>query len=216
MPIKHELQNLIQGKGRDRETNSIQEITGFLRASKEAGAGNEGKEYTKRQEEERLIDFVSKNNLWYRNQIIEHNKIGAGAEQCVYYDELRGIVIKTNDSIFFEYWLDYFYNLIVHNYFFEDTAYSLLGFKVLKDTLYAVVEQPHVVKTEDINLENVRTFLAENGFENTRRNDYYNKELGIILEDLHDENVICSNQNLFFIDTVFYLTKRFYESDEAK
>jgi hypothetical protein len=46
--------------------------------------------------------------------------------------------------------------------------------------------------------------LAYNGFENTRRNDYYNKELGLILEDMHDENVIANSDTLFFIDTVFY------------
>lgn len=216
MPIKYELQNLIQGKGGDRETNLIQKIAGFLRASKEAGAGNEGKEYSKRQEEECLIEFISKNDLWYRKLISEHNKIGEGAEQRVYYYEELGIVIKTNDTIFFEYWLDYFNNLLIHNYFFGDTAYTLLGFRIINATLYAVIEQPHVVRTEDIDLEDVKAFLSQNGFDNTRRNDYYNKDLGIILEDLHDENVISSDQILFFVDTVFYLTNKFYEADGDK
>lgn len=35
-------------------------------------------------------------------------------------------------------------------------------------------------------------------------NNYYNKELGLILEDIHDENVIVKSNTLFFIDTVFY------------
>jgi hypothetical protein len=35
-------------------------------------------------------------------------------------------------------------------------------------------------------------------------NNYYNKELGLILEDIHDENVIVNSNTLFFIDTVFY------------
>ena len=30
-------------------------------------------------------------------------------------------------------------------------------------------------------------------------------ELGIILEDLHDENVLTRNEILYFVDTVFYL-----------
>jgi hypothetical protein len=34
--------------------------------------------------------------------------------------------------------------------------------------------------------------------------------MGIILEDLHDENVLTYNGVLFFIDTVFYLTRQFY------
>lgn len=51
----------------------------------------------------------------------------------------------------------------------------------------------------------------KNGFQNTRNNDYFNPELGIILEDLHDENVLTLEGNLYFIDTVFYLTEQFYK-----
>jgi len=35
--------------------------------------------------------------------------------------------------------------------------------------------------------------MSVNGFINTKNNDYYNPELGIILEDLHDENVLTYN-----------------------
>jgi hypothetical protein len=120
-------------------------------------------------------------------------------------------VVKINDAIFFAFWIDYLNNLIIHNYFFPDTAYTLLGFRKINDILYAVVEQPHIQKTEDINLDQVKEFLKQNGFINTRRNDYRNNELGIILEDLHDENVISCNQIPFFVDTVFYLTDKFYQ-----
>ncbi len=57
----------------------------------------------------------------------------------------------------------------------------------------------------------VREFLEANGFINKKNNDYYHTELGIILEDLHDENVLTSEGVLQFIDTVFYLTDKFYE-----
>ncbi len=209
--MKYELQNLIQGKGRDGDSDIIQKVTAFLRASKKASAAHEGAEYAKQQEEEGLIAFINDNNLRHSGIINEHNKIGEGAEQKVYYNPERGIVVKINDSIFFQFWIDYFHNLLIHNFFFPDTSYTLVGFRLLNDVLYAVVEQPHIIRTEDIDLENVKEFLKQNGFENTRRNDYYNKELGIILEDLHDENVISSNQIPFFVDTVFYLTDEFYK-----
>ncbi|HRC33186.1 MAG TPA: hypothetical protein PK736_07055 [Bacteroidia bacterium] len=35
--------------------------------------------------------------------------------------------------------------------------------------------------------------------------------LGIILEELHDENVLTENVVLRFIDSVFYLTDNFFE-----
>ena len=52
--------------------------------------------------------------------------------------------------------------------------------------------------------------MAENGFINKKNNDYFNPELGIILEDLHDENVLTEHGALQFIDTVFYLTPSFF------
>jgi hypothetical protein len=57
----------------------------------------------------------------------------------------------------------------------------------------------------------VKNFLVENGFKNTRNNDCFNPDLGIILEDLHDENVLTYEGNLYFIDTVFYITASFYQ-----
>jgi len=50
-------------------------------------------------------------------------------------------------------------------------------------------------------------FLENNGFMLQRNNDYTHPTLGIILEDLHDENVLTSQEVLFFIDTVFYLIR---------
>lgn len=40
---------------------------------------------------------------------------------------------------------------------------------------------------------------------NTKRFDYINPEIGIAIEDLHDENVLTVDDNLFFIDTIFLL-----------
>ena len=47
--------------------------------------------------------------------------------------------------------------------------------------------------------------MENNGFLNTKNHDYYNAELCLILEDLHDENVLTQNGMLYFIDTVFYI-----------
>ena len=41
------------------------------------------------------------------------------------------------------------------------------------------------------------------GDPNTRRQDYLHKELGLMLEDMHDENVLGNLETLFSIDTVF-------------
>ena len=95
--------------------------------------------------------------------------------------------------------------------FFPDTSYQLVGFYESESVLYAVVEQAFIKSDQDTDLENVKNFLDENGFKNTRNNDYFNPDLGIILEDLHDENVLTHEGNLYFIDTVFYITPSFYQ-----
>lgn len=119
-------------------------------------------------------------------------------------------VLKLNDSIYYTSWKDYFYNLLLHNYFFQDTAYELIGFVKEENVLYSVVQQSYVVITDNTDLNQVKMFLTQNGFENNRNNDYYNSELGIILEDLHDENVLTKDDILYFIDTVFYLKEDFW------
>jgi Serine/Threonine/Tyrosine Kinase found in polyvalent proteins len=70
--------------------------------------------------------------------------------------------------------------------------------------LYAVLQQPFITSDTLVDLEDIKKFLRFNDFENSKRNDYIHKELGLILEDMHDENVIVNSDTLFFIDTVFY------------
>ena len=120
--------------------------------------------------------------------------------------------MKLKDSIYYKSWRDYFLNLLLHNFFFADTAYELLGFTYDNEILYAVVQQAYVSITSNTDLSQLNEFLTSNGFQNTRNNDYFNPSLGIILEDLHDENVLTRNGVLYFIDTLFYLTEEFYNS----
>jgi hypothetical protein len=71
-------------------------------------------------------------------------------------------------------------------------------------------KQELVLSNEKTDLRAVGEFLVYSGFRPKKNNDYFNSELGIILEDLHDENVLSFNGLLYFIDTVFYLTPVFY------
>lgn len=82
-----------------------------------------------------------------------------------------------------------------------------MGFyKADNDAIYALVEQNYVEANKPTDLNQVKLFLENNGFVNTRNHDYYNPQLGIILEDLHVlENVLTANDILYFIDTVFYI-----------
>ena len=209
MSLKHDLQNIISGNGSVRHGENIQAITSYLRRKKEAISRAQEKEYSKDQETEILVEFIHQNSLWFRD-LDDSKYIGAGAEQKVYdYTDPR-YILKLNDTIFYRSWYDYFNNLLIHNYFFEDVPYHLVGFLNLENKLNAVVIQPYIRTVESTDLSIVKELLALNGFTNKKNNDYYHPDLGIIIEGLHDENVLTSYGVLQFIDTVIYLTDAFY------
>ena len=207
--LKDEIYNVLSGKSEVSLGTIIQSITCYLNDGQKASPTLENEKYLKKQEAEKLEIYISRNNLWIKN-IDFSQYVSEGAEQKVYLRDSEH-VLKLNDSIYYSSWKDYFYNLLLHNYFFPDTAYELIGFTKEEDVLYAIVKQNYVSITSNTNLEDVKTFLTLNGFENVRNNDYYNSDLGIILEDLHDENVLTRNEILYFIDTVFYLTENFWK-----
>lgn len=207
--IKKHLYDVLSGTSEVRYGKTIQAITGYLRQSQETGTAAKGTKHFKEQEKQRLINYIEKHRLWVPD--IDVTKyVSEGAEQKVYLKDSNH-VLKLNDSIYYVSWIDYFHSLLLHNYFFEDTAYKLIGFYNDGLHLFAVVEQPFVEITNNTDLSQIKEFLISNGFENTRNNDYFNPKLGIILEDLHDENVLTKDGLLYFIDTVFYLTDDFWE-----
>lgn len=210
MSVKHELQTIISGISDHAGANSIKAAAHYLSESKKASGGTQKSELTKEQEKAKLISWIRATDYWF-TEFEENRFIARGAEQRVYLHKDERYVYKLNDSVFYQYWLDYFYSLLIHNYFFPQTAYQLIGFYLEHDILYAVVKQPFIEITEQTYLPAVKQFLDENGFQLKKNNDYFNVDAGIILEDLHDENVLTNKGVLFFIDTVFYLTDIFYQ-----
>lgn len=207
--IKYELQNIILGDGPPGQPGELKKVQTFLRANAGTGITVEKQQYLKSKEAAALVVFAKAEKLLYEPAISEDNFISEGAEQRVYrFDDLH--VIKTNGGIFYESWLDYFNSLLIHNYFFPATAYHFVGFKTINKELHAIVKQQFIVTSEPTDLFAVKQFLEYNGFLNNRNNDYVNTRLGLIFEDLHDENVLSNNGVLFFIDTIFYLTPDFY------
>jgi hypothetical protein len=207
--IKDELQNIILGNGEVGAKSRLKKVQIFLRRHAEASSSTQKQQYFKSKEAAELVNFARKKKLFYEKEINEDDFIGSGAEQRVYrLSETH--VIKTNGGIFYEYWIDYFNSLLIHNYFFPSTTYTFLGFRIIDNDLHAVVRQKFIGATESTDLATVKDYLTHNQFFNTRNNDYANTDLGLIFEDLHDENVLSKNSMLRFIDTIFYLTPQFY------
>ena len=206
--LKYELHNIISGKSQVRFGAIIQSIANYLKDGETSSSKIENKKHFKSEETKRLEIYINDKNLWVE-EIDFSQYVSEGAEQKVYLKDTE-FVLKLNDSIYYASWKDYLYNLLLHNYFFTDTAYELIGFIKNDNVVYSVVKQSYVAITNTTDLQQVKLFLTQNGFENNRNNDYFNSELGIILEDLHDENVLTRNDVLYFIDTVFYLKDNFW------
>lgn len=208
--IKDELQNIIIGNEPIGYGNQLKKVQNFLKENASSSIGTQKQKHFKREEEIKLIEFIEEENLFYTDEVSEKDFIAAGAEQRVYrFDDFT--VIKLNDSIFYECWYDYLNSLLIHNYFFHATSYQLLGFKLSNEKLYAVVKQDFISTDEITDTNTVKSFLEYNDFRNIRNNDYFNKKLGVIFEDLHDENVLTKQGIFYFIDTIFYLTEEFFE-----
>lgn len=201
--LKDELQHIIQGKSGTSERTLIQTIASYLGASETASPMVKNDKYYKQKEATNIIEFCNQNNLWADDKVDFNQFVSQGAEQKVYIKNEK-TVYKHNDSIYYATWQEYFLNLVLNNYFFPETSYTLVGFCFVDEALLALVEQPFVKANQPTDLQKVKEFMLANGFENTKNNDYYHSELGIILEDLHDENVLTQDGILYFIDTVFY------------
>lgn len=208
--LKNELHNVISGKSQVRYGATIQAVANYLSNGSQSSPKAQDSKQVREQEAKRLEFLISEKNLWIKD-IDFSQYVSEGAEQRVYLKD-SDHVLKLNDAIYYSYWKDYFHNLLLHNFFFTDTAYELIGFTKVNKTLYAIVQQSYVKISQSTDLAQVKTFLESNGFINNRNNDYINPDLGIILEDLHDENVLTRNDILYFIDTVFYLKDEFWST----
>lgn len=151
-----------------------------------------------------IEEYCSYHDLWFSRVPDNDRYLTRGGEARVYLANDDRHVIKLNDAIYYATWLEFLNSIIIHNLIFSNTAYKLLGFVKEAGVLYAALEQTFVIATAQAYLGDIRRFLEFNEFKHTRRHDYINKRLGLILEDMHDENVLVNTETLFFIDSVFY------------
>ncbi|WP_461790896.1 putative polyvalent protein kinase domain-containing protein [Pedobacter sp.] len=119
--MKNEIRNVLSGKSEVRFGKVIQAISSYLGKSKSTGEAIKGSKSFRQQETENLVSYIDKNRLWLVD-IDFSQYVSEGAEQKVYLKDSQH-VIKLNDAIYYTSWVDYFHNLLLHNYFFPDTAY---------------------------------------------------------------------------------------------
>lgn len=209
---KNKIQDIISGTNISWQEDTVTAARNFLCRSFSPGTtvkkDFENQLRIKEKQAESLIYYINQNSLWVERPPAAERLLTVGGEAEVYMNLDERHVLKLNDAVYYSTWLDFFTSILLHNIIFEETSYQLLGFTKRDNALQAALKQPFVISDSPVDLLEVRAFLEYNGFVNTRRNDYYNKSLGLILEDIHDENVIMNSGFIFFIDTVFYVDIR--------
>jgi hypothetical protein len=132
----------------------------------------------------------------------------SGAENSVYFDEESQRWFKRNTLTYHTTYLEFFYRLALHNNLFPESPYSLEGFVINDGDLEPVISQPHVKASRGANEVEVEEFMNKLGYTKIQgtNHDYINKEKGVKLEDMHDENILMDDEgNIYVVDPVIYL-----------
>jgi hypothetical protein len=126
-----------------------------------------------------------------------------GQENDVY---LRGDrAWKRNNLSYHLSYADFFDRLALHNVLFPGARLQLEGFVLATVQLLPVMSQPAVRAKRGARRDEVEPFMLRLGFTRTRGEDYRHPD-GILVEDLHDENVFIDREdNLVVVDPVIYL-----------
>lgn len=205
---RKKLENIVRGVSIETTGDHCTAIRNFLCASFSTSTAVkedfEGQLIIKEEQAKRLKEYASDNHLWLESLPDSSQYLTRGGESKIYLDVDNRHVIKINDAVYYATWLEYFNSLVLHNLIFTKTDYKFLGFILIDDVLHAAVRQIFINSDATVDLADVNKLLSNNGFVNTKRQDYFNAEYGLILEDMHDENVLMNSNTLFFIDTVFY------------
>jgi hypothetical protein len=209
---KDQLSDIIAGKIFEGSGSTLQTARNYLSGSFETSKTIKRDfarfSVIKEEQTEALKEFALRNKCLLNHKQLQWTFLSEGGESKVFLNSEGTHVIKMNDAVYYNTWLDFLNSILLHNLFFPETAYELLGFCKLEGDLYALLKQAYIIADEMTDLVALANFMHHNGFQKTRGYDYYSVNYGLCIEDLHDENVLTREGVFFFIDTVFLIDLR--------
>ena len=129
-------------------------------------------------------------------------------ENELYYDEKQHRWFKRNNMFMHSTYLEFFHRIALHNYLFPEAPLRLEGFVVNQGELMPVMSQPHVRAERGATKAEVINYMKKLGFKHKSGVDFYNPTTGVIVEDLHDENVLIDPDNpdhMYIVDPIIFL-----------
>lgn len=112
----------------------------------------------------------------------------------------------------------YLNKLIVHNYLFSETSYSLLGFINQQGKISPVVKQERIEENGPFDIQKIgRHLFNKYGMSNPNSqvaDIFSNSDLGIAVADITPSNVYMRNGKPYFIDPIIIIDyKRLYSNE---
>ena len=129
-----------------------------------------------------------------------------GGEHQVYQKD--GWFFKRNNMAYHSNYLEYLHRMVLHNYLFAETAVQFEGLMWYDDTLQPVIRQKALLGVRGATRAEVTVEMHLRGFSRRAADNYYSLALGLLVEDLHDENVLVdADGDLLIFDPVIYIAK---------
>jgi hypothetical protein len=146
-----------------------------------------------------ILDAESFDRCWE-----EQGRAGE-TEHDIYYDAASGRWFKRNNLSYHLSWADYFDRVALQCYLFPEAPLRFEGFVETEAGLKPIVSQPDIPANRGATRSEVEAEMQRLGFVRVRGDDYERGD-GVVVEDLHDENVLVDQTGrLAFIDPVIYL-----------
>ena len=150
-------------------------------------------------QEQLVLDADEFEQLWQSQDCI------GGQENDVFLKGNR--VFKRNNLSFHLCYADFLDRIALHNLLFPGARLRFEGFVEHGGEFRPVMSQPAVRARRGAIRTEVEALMQGLGFKRIRNDDYRHPE-GILVEDLHDENVfIDENEDIVVIDPVIYLAE---------
>lgn len=129
-----------------------------------------------------------------------------GGEHQVY--QAGGWFYKRNNMAYHSGYLEYLHRVVLHNYLFAETAICFEGLMWYDDLLQPVISQKALAGVRGATRDEVEHEMLLRGFVRRFADNYYNPTLNVLVEDLHDENVLVdADGDLLIFDPVIHIAK---------
>lgn len=202
---------LQEKKARTTAGEIAQQLTELFKRGSSSNRNELGEHEDPAGERKILSDWIKSNDCFIEEADIDacedlHDMNAAGAESIIFYDSASNNIIKLCDPfVITNKFSDFLHERVyLQNLLFPDTAYTLEGFTIYKDTFRCILSQPYIKGEAITSLSELSDYMGDLGFEyNIDKRRFENGFFCV--SDIHPGNILKVGDNEYaFIDTIIW------------